>query len=149
MSQASIQVSTPQDVVSAELMHLSRGQIEQAIACFAQEFTFKDHGIGLEFSDARRLTEFFQRKRELYPDALLQSDRIFVSGDYVITEWTLQGTITETYYSGLSWKIPLAVHGASVVRIDDGKIAGWADYYDGVSSRRTALAAHFTEWVEY
>ena len=24
----------------------------------------------------------------------------------------------------------------------------WADYYDGLTSRRTAVAAHFTEWLE-
>jgi hypothetical protein len=44
ISEASIHVSTPQDVVSAELMHLSRGQIEQAIACFTQEFSSRTTG---------------------------------------------------------------------------------------------------------
>jgi hypothetical protein len=44
---------------------------------------------------------------------------------------------------------PISLPGASVVRIDSGKITDWADYYDGLTARRTALAAHFTEWVEY
>jgi hypothetical protein len=29
----------------------------------------------------------------------------------------------------------------SIVRVDNGKIADWTDYYDGLMSRRTALAA--------
>jgi hypothetical protein len=36
-----------------------------AIARFAEEFSFKDHGIGLEFKDKERLTEFFQSTRTL------------------------------------------------------------------------------------
>ena len=40
------------------------------------------------------------------------------------------------------------VHGASIVRIENGKISDWADYYDVLTSRRTALASFFTEWIE-
>jgi hypothetical protein len=36
---------------------------------------------------------------------------------------------------------PLSLPGVSVVRVDNGKIADWADYYDGLTARRTALAA--------
>jgi hypothetical protein len=71
-----------------------------------------------------------------------------VSGDHVITEWTLQSTLTEPFYGGLTRKVPISVHGASIVRTESGKITEWADYYDGLTSRRTALASFFTEWVE-
>jgi hypothetical protein len=66
----------------------------------------------------------------------------------VITEWILKTAITEPFYGGLSRKVPVSLHGASIVRIDNGKITGWSDYYDGLTSRRTALASYFTEWVE-
>ena len=33
-------------------------------------------------------------------------------------------------------------------RIENRNMAEWADYYDGLTPRRTALAAHFEEWVE-
>jgi hypothetical protein len=48
---------------------------------------FKDHGIGLEFKDKERLAEFFQKERELYPDFLRATDRVFVSGGtrYLVT----------------------------------------------------------------
>ena len=149
MSQSSIQTLSPQGAVSAVLRQINQEQIEDAVACFTTDFRYKDHGIGLEFRDKERLTEFFRKTRELYPDYLLQADHTFVSGEHVITQWTLQVTISEPFYAGLTRRIPISIAGVSVVRTDKGMIADWADYYDGLTSRRTALAAHFTEWVEY
>jgi steroid delta-isomerase-like uncharacterized protein len=150
MSQSSIQTLSPQGVVSAVLRQLNKEQIEDAVACFTTDFRYKDHGIGLEFTDKERLTDFFRKTRELYPDYFLQVDQTFVSGQHVITQWTLQVTITEPFYAGLTRSIPISIAGVSIVRTNnDGKIADWADYYDGLTARRTALGAHFTEWVEY
>ena len=95
MSQIAIVAS--EGVVLTALTRLENGKIEAAVACFADEFTFNDHGIGLEFKDKERLAEFFHKTRELYPDSFLQTDVIFVSGDRVIAEWTLQFTLTETF----------------------------------------------------
>jgi steroid delta-isomerase-like uncharacterized protein len=137
------------DVVLTVLEHLRNGKIEDAIACFAEEFSFKDHGVDLEFNNKERLAGFFRKARELYPDYLLQTDAIFVSGDRVIMEWTLQGNVTEPcYYAGASLTSPVSVHGVSIVLIDNGKVADWSDYYDKLTSRRSALASFFTEWVE-
>jgi hypothetical protein len=44
--------------------------------------------------------------------------------------------------------IQILLHGVSVVRTKNGEITEWSDYYDGLTSRRTALAAHFTDWGE-
>ena len=148
MSEIQMEIATQGEVVCAVLMHLENGKINDATACFAEKFEFKDRGIGLEFKDRERLAEFFQKTRELYPDSSLQTDTIFVSGDHVITEWTLDTTLTEPFFGGLSRKVPVSLHGASIVRIDDGKVTDWSDYYDGLTSRRTALASYFTEWVE-
>jgi steroid delta-isomerase-like uncharacterized protein len=149
MSEVSIQTLSPQQVVSAVLRQLNQEQIEDAVACFPTGCRYKDHGIGLEFRDKERLTEFFQKTRELYPDYFLQADETFLSGEHVITQWTLQVTVTEPFYPRLTRRIPISIAGVSIVRTDNGKIAEWADYYDGFTSRRTALAAHFTESVEY
>jgi steroid delta-isomerase-like uncharacterized protein len=148
MSEIAIGNGVSESVVLTALTYLKNGKIGDAIACFAEEFRFKDHGLGLEFKDKERLTEFFQKTRELYPDSLLLTDTIFVSGDDVITEWTLQATLTEPFYGDLSRKVRVSVQGASIVRTDNGKITDWADYYDGLVSRRTALASYFTDWVE-
>ena len=148
MEMSQIAIIASEDVLLTELTHLTNGKIEAAVACFADEFTFNDHGIGLEFNDKEQLAEFFHKTRELYPDSFLQTDAIFVSGDRVITEWTLQFTLTEPFYGPHSRKLRASLRGASIVRTANGKITNRADYYDGLTSRRTALASYFTEWVE-
>lgn len=84
-------------VIYAAITQLNEGQVEDATASFADEFRFKDHGIGLEFTDKSRLTEFFQKARELYPDYVQRLDRTLVCGDYAIAQWTLEVTITEPF----------------------------------------------------
>ena len=143
-----IATDASEGIVLTVLSHLKSGKIEEALAGFVHEFRFKDHGIGLEFKDKDRLAEFFYKTRELYPDSFLQTDKIFVSGNRVITEWTLQFTLTEPFFGAPKRTVKVSVQGVSIVRIEQGKIADWADYYDGLTSRRTALGAHFEEWVE-
>lgn len=148
VGEALISKSTSEGVVLTVLSELKNGKIEEALTGFAEEFHFKDHGIGLEFKEKGRLAEFFYKTRELYPDCFLQTDGIFVSGNRVITEWTLRFTLTEPFFGGQKRTVKVSVQGVSIVRIENGKIAEWADYYDGLTSRRTALGAHFEEWVE-
>src|SRR6516164_9921857 len=148
VGEALIPKSSSEEVVLTVLSELKNGKIEEALAGFAEEFQFNDHGIGLEFKDKGRLAEFFDKTRELYPDCFLQTNAIFVSGNRVITEWTLRFTLTEPFYGGLQRTVKVSVQSVSIVRIENGNIAEWADYYDGLTSRRTALGAHFEEWVE-
>jgi len=148
MSEIPIGVAGLEGMLSTVLTHLNNGEVNDAVTRFAEDFRFKDHGIGLEFKDKEHLREFFQKIRELYPHSYLQTDTILVSGDHVIAEWTLQTTLTEPFYGGLSRKVRVSLQGASIVRTDKGMITDWSDYYDGLVSRRTALASYFTEWVE-
>lgn len=143
-----IGVTAPEGVTLTVLTRLKNGKIDAAVARFAEEFTFKDQGIGLEFKDKKRLSEFFRKTRELYPDSSFETDAIFLSGNCVTVEWTLQTTVTEPFYGGLSRKVPIVLRGVSIVRTADAKITDWTDYYDGLTSRRSALAAHFEEWFE-
>ena len=140
--------SASEGVVLTVLSQLKNGKIEEALAGFAEEFQFKDHGIGLEFRNKERLAEFFYKTRELYPDSFLETNTLFVSGSRVITEWTLRFTLTEPFFGGLKRNLKVSVRGVSIVQIEKGNIVEWADYYDGLTSRRTALGAHFEEWVE-
>jgi len=130
------------------LTHLKNGKIGEAIDCFAQDFRFKDHGIGLEFSEKERLAEFFKKARRLYPDSSRQTEAIFVSGDHVIVRWALQVRLTEPFNRGHTRKVPDELEGVSIVRTDNGKITDWADYYSGVAARRKALTSYFTDWVK-
>ena len=148
MSDIQLATAAHREVVLAVLMHLQKGEISEATACFAENCQFNDWGIGLEFSNKRRLAEFFQKARELYPGFSLHTDMMLVSGNHVITQWTLHTVITEPFYGGLSRKLPISLQGASIVRVENGKVREWSDYYDGLKSRRTALGANFEEWVE-
>jgi steroid delta-isomerase-like uncharacterized protein len=148
MGEIAIEFAASEEVVLPVLTHLNNGNIDEAIARFAEEFTFKDRGIGLEFKDKERLAEFFQKTREFFPDSFLHIDSILVSVDHVVSEWTLHTTVTEPFFGGVSRKVQVVMYGVSVVRTKNGKITEWSDYYDGLISRRTALAAHFEEWVE-
>ena len=148
MSESAFETATSEQVVLPVLTRLDNGNIDDAIARFAEEFTFKDRGIGLEFKDKGRLTEFFQKTREYFPDSSLQVDSILVSLDHLVSEWTLHTSVTEPFYGAWSRKVQILLHGVSVVRTKNGEITEWSDYYDGLTSRRTALAAHFTDWGE-
>ena len=149
MNELSVQTVSPEKLVAAVLTQLNLGQAGDAAGAFAVDFRYKDNGIGLEFSDKDRLTEFFQKARELYPDHALQTDQVFAIRHHVITQWTLRFTSTEPFYGGLTRSIPVSISGISVVRTEDGEIIDWADYYDGLTAHRSALAAKFTEWIEY
>jgi hypothetical protein len=56
-----------------------------------------------------RLTEFFQKTREFFPDSSLQVDSIFVSLDHVVSEWTLHTSVTEPVYGVWSRKVQISL----------------------------------------
>jgi hypothetical protein len=92
MSELGIATAASDRLVPTVISHLNEGNIEDAVALFADRFSFRDHGIQLEFNTKARLTEFLRKARELYPDMLLQIDTTFVSGNRALTEWTLQAS---------------------------------------------------------
>jgi len=141
-------LASDQDALSA-LTRLKNGTIEDAVADFAGNFSFNDRGLGLELTDKERLREFFLKERELYPSLSFQTNKILVAEDHVIAEWLLEYSIKEPFYGSMVRNAPVSLRGVSVVQTRKGKIVEWSDYYDGLTSRRTALAAYFTEWVEY
>ena len=84
MSEVVIATAAPEKMVLAVISHLNKGEIDDALALFADQFNFKDHGIGLEFNAKDRLAEFFRKA----PNSTRVSS--FVSGQHALTEWTLQ-----------------------------------------------------------
>jgi len=146
MSEVRTATAAP-EMVLAVISHLNKGEIDDALALFADQFSLKDHGIGLEFNEKDRLAEFFRKARELYPDTLVRTETIFVDGQHALTEWTVQAMLMEPAFGNCGWKVPISVRGVSVVLTENGRIKRWSDYYDGLISRRTALASYFTEWV--
>jgi hypothetical protein len=142
------EVKTPQSLVLTVLSDVGSGRAREAVNVFAQAFTFQDRGIGFQCTAKDRLIEFYEKARELYPDSVLAPGTIISSGDDVTLEWTLRCSVSEPFFGGRTRTVPVLIHGASVVRTQDGLVTRWCDYYDGLAARRTALSSFFTEWVE-
>jgi hypothetical protein len=51
MSEIPIGVAALEGMVLTVLTHLNNGEVDGAVTRFAEEFRFKDHGIGLESKD--------------------------------------------------------------------------------------------------
>ena len=50
MSELGIATAATDKIVLSVISHLNEGKIEDAVAIFADQFSFKDHGIQLEFN---------------------------------------------------------------------------------------------------
>src|SRR5262249_13294879 len=98
-------------IVRQVMNSLDEGQIDQAVSYFGETFTFSDYGIGLDFHDKEHLLEFFQKERELYPDFRLVVEDVFVTGNFVIGQWSLGKTVTETGFGSMKFKVPVVVKG--------------------------------------
>jgi ketosteroid isomerase-like protein len=144
----STRLNAAQWILRSVLAALREGRISDAVAQFSNRFKFNDHGVALEFTDKPRLTEFFEKARELFPDTTLEIVSLFESGDQAIAEWNLAATQTIPYGS-ISYRVPISLHGSTIVHVENGRIVQWSDYYDQNSAHRISLAAFFTDWVEY
>ena len=113
MSELGIATAATDKIVLAVISHLNEGNIDDAVALFGDQFTFKDHGMQLEFNTKESLTEFFRKARELYSGMLLQIDTMFVSGDRALTEWMLETTLLEPFFGNSKRRVPISLHGAS------------------------------------
>jgi hypothetical protein len=142
-------LDSPRSILQSALAALSDGRIAEVVAEFDECFKFNDYGLALEFTDKTRLTEFFEKAHELFPDTMLEVMSVMESGDRATAEWKLTATQTVSFFGNTSYRLPISVRGATVMRVEHEKIVEWSDYYDQSSSRRMSLAAHFTEWVEY
>jgi steroid delta-isomerase-like uncharacterized protein len=148
LDDVSAEPTTPDRILRTALTAWRLGNFVAVANQFHDQFTFTDHALGLEFKDKERLTEFLAKTRELFPDSERKANTIFSSGDRVIGEWTLTATHAEPFWNGRLRKVPICVQGISVVQIKNGKISEWSDYYDELKSRRSGVAAFFTEWIE-
>ena len=139
---------TPVGILQTALAALNQRNISRAVDRFADDFAFNDYALDLHFADKGRLTEFFQKACELFPDTVVELVSTFECGDYAIGEWKLTGTQIEQFGSR-SYRFPIVLRGSTIVQIENGRVTHWSDYYDQLTSRRGPLKAFFEEWIEY
>ena len=138
---------TPECVLQSMLLALNDGRIFDVVADFDDQFIFTDHALDLEFTDRANLADFFQKSRELFPDAVVDVLSIRESGDQAVAEWKLTAT-QSVRYGNMPFRFRISLSGVTIACIQNGKIVRWSDYYDQMTSRRSGLAAHFKEWIE-
>lgn len=141
-------VITPQYILRSVFVALGQGLISLAVEQFDEHFTFNDRALGLAFSDKGRLSDYFKKSRELFPDTAVEVTSSFESGACAFAEWKLKATHS-TSYGSVQVRTPIVVPGASIARIENGRISYWSDYYDEKTSMRLTLASFFTEWIDY
>jgi len=141
-------LNPPRSILQAVVDALTDGRVLEAVERFHDRFKFKDHALDLEFTEKKRLIEFFKKSRELFPDVALKIVSLFESGDHAVAEWKVAAT-RKVPNAWVSVWLPISVYGSTVIRVDQGRIVEWSDYYDRASSRRTSLAAYFTDWHDY
>jgi ketosteroid isomerase-like protein len=137
-------------ILQSALVALNRGKFSEVAQYFDTDgcFTFSDHALSLEFTDKARLTEFFEKSSELFPDTRLEVISLFEDGEQAVAQWKVSATQIAPYGS-ISYRFPIFLFGVTIVRVEKGKITQWSDYYDQTSSRRMSLGAFFTDWFEY
>jgi hypothetical protein len=144
----SFEPTTPDRILQIVLASWRQGNFAEVADRSSDQFTFIDHALGLEFNEKNRLIEFLVKIREYFPDSERKDSTIFSTEDLFISQWTLTATKAEPFLEGRSWKVPICVHGVSVVQIANLKINQWSDYYDQLKSRRYSVATWFTNWIE-
>jgi ketosteroid isomerase-like protein len=145
---SSTQASAARHILQSALTALGNGRISEIMDVFDDRFTFNDQALKLQFTDKERLSEFFHKGRELFPDTALELISTFECGNHIVAEWKI--TAREIMPLGsMQLRLPISFQGVSIVRIENGKITSWSDYYDQNTSRRFRLGAFFEEWIEY
>jgi limonene-1,2-epoxide hydrolase len=116
-------------ILQVTLEALKQGDFITAVDQFNDEFAFIDHALELEFSAKDRLTEFLAKRRRLFPEFERIDHIVLSGGDRIVSEWFLTAT-----KRGSWMEVPICMRGASIVRIENGKITQWSDYYDQLQS---------------
>ena len=142
--------AAPQQILQSALAAFNQGRFSEVVKHFDRDgcFKFSDHALAIDFMEKARVTEFFEKSRELFPDTTLEVISFFEDGEHAIAEWKLTATQTAQYGS-ISYRFPISLPGTTVVHVEKGKIVRWSDYYDQSTSQRMSLGAFFTDWIEY
>jgi hypothetical protein len=149
MEAPSLGVETNERILRRVLTALNEGRVSDAIDQFDSYFTFNDHALDLEFTDKVRLTEFFQRSRELFADSHVEVESISECGDHAIAKWKLTGTQNQDCGGYASRRVRISLQGVSIAYLENARIVKWSDFYDAMKSWRLGLADLFREWTEY
>jgi steroid delta-isomerase-like uncharacterized protein len=142
-------VDTNERILRCVMTALNEGRISEAVNQFDDHFSFNDHALDLEFTAKERLTEFFQKSRELFADSHLEVESFSECGDHVIARWKLTATQDQNYGGFGRRRVRISLQGVSIAYFENERIVRWSDFYDATKSWRFGLAGLFKDWIEY
>jgi hypothetical protein len=125
-------LNAPRTILQSALEGLSEGRFSDVVTRFDDYFRFNDHALRLEFTEKPRLTEFFEKSRELASDTELEVVSLFEDGNHAVAEWKLTATGTVPYGS---YRFRISLPGTTIAHVENGKIVEWSDYYDIIMQR--------------
>jgi steroid delta-isomerase-like uncharacterized protein len=124
-----------QSVVESYVAAWNAHDSAAAVDFMAENVVYYDASVGtpVEGRDAAK-TEVIDAFLNAAPDAVWTMDGApIVSGDQVAFEWTFAGTNTGAWADGTAATgKSFSFQGASVFRLESGKIVHQADYYDAL-----------------
>ena len=123
----SSRTKTPECVLQSRLLALNDGRNSDAVGEFDDQFMFTDHALDLEFTVRANLADFFQKSRNLFPDAVVDVLSIRESGDQAVAEWKLTAT-QSVRYGNMPFRFRISLSGVTIACIQNGKIVRWSDY---------------------
>ncbi|MBV9873963.1 MAG: nuclear transport factor 2 family protein [Verrucomicrobia bacterium] len=117
-------------ILQAALDALAEGDVDEAVDQFGDQFTFTDHAFGLKFKQKDRLYRYFVEIRKSFPESERTDHMRLSHGEVIFSQWRLTVTWKKPFLSGRFHKVKSEAHGISVVRVSDGRIVEWSEYYD-------------------
>ena len=86
----STRASAARHILESALTALGDGRISEVVEAFDDRFTFDDQALKLQFTDKERLSEFFRKGRELFPDTALEVISTFECGNHILLSGRLR-----------------------------------------------------------
>lgn len=97
---------------------------------FLETGVYEDVAMGQVWNGRDEIKDFLKETFVAVPDFNVELTHCFSTTDMAACEWIMSGTQTGDFPAVPATGKSFSVRGASVVRLTDGMIKRWTDYYD-------------------
>jgi steroid delta-isomerase-like uncharacterized protein len=136
--------ATANHVLQELLAAWAEHEPERLDELFTENGIYEDVPSGDTYTGPAEIKEYLSSVFSWAPDLTMKLTSVAVSGDTVVTEWTMQGTQTGPFDGFPATGNRFSVRGASVTVLENGKIRRNTDYYD-MATFLLQLGAGFTQ----
>ena len=110
--------------------------VEKIASFFTNDCLYEDVASGIVRNGKEELKTFLKNILTAFPDLKVEIKSFFVAGDFVGSEWIMTGTRSgpSPYLPGAKKKF--SIRGASITKLQNGKIKRNSDYWNMTSYLR-------------